>query len=172
MIGAEEGHGDGPCVAVACIGNPDRGDDGVGAAVARKLAGRLPAGVTILQRSGDMLSLIDDCSGYDALIFVDAAAPNGFPGRIHRIDLASDELPRDIGPTSSHALGLADAIDLARALGLAPDLIVVFAIEGVCFDTGAPVTPELFAATDDLANRVAAEARRLRQICAEALLDA
>ena len=83
-------------VLVACLGNPDRGDDGLGAAVARALAGRLPDGVGLAVRSGDMLGLIDDWAGFDAVVCVDAAAPMdaslGTPGRIHRVDLARDDL--------------------------------------------------------------------------------
>jgi hydrogenase maturation protease len=47
-------------VLVVGLGNPDRGDDGVGAIVTQCLVGRLPADVAILARSGDMLSLIGD----------------------------------------------------------------------------------------------------------------
>ncbi len=148
-------------VLVAAIGNPDRGDDGVGAIVAEKLKGRLPDGVALAVRSGDMLSLIEDWTGFDALVCVDAAASEGVPGRIHRIDLAKEELPGELSFPSSHAFGLPEAIGLARILDLAPQDIVVYAIEARCFDAGAPVTPEVLAAAGEVADRVAAEARRL-----------
>lgn len=154
-------------VLVVGMGNPDRGDDGVGALVARRLAGRLPADVSIVVRSGDALSLIEDWAGFDALVCVDAAAPVDTPGRIHRIDLASDELERDVSLASSHAFGVAQAIELARTLGLAPRDMIVYAIEGVCFEGGAPIAPEVLAAAADVAGRVAAEVRRLRQAVAE-----
>ena len=148
-------------VLVACIGNPDRGDDGIGAAVARRLAGRLPAGAAAVVRSGDLLSLIEDCAGYGALICVDAAASMGVPGRIHRIDVAEHELPRELLAASTHGFGLADALGVARALGCAPREIAVYAIEGCCFDAGAPMTPEVAAAAQEAADRIAAEASRM-----------
>jgi hydrogenase maturation protease len=111
-----------------------------------------------------MLSLIEDWANFDALVCVDAAAPTGAPGRIHRIDLAADELPQNISPTSSHGLGLAEAIALARALKCAPQDIIVYAIEGCCFNGGAPVTPQVTAAAGDVADRIADEVTRLRQI--------
>lgn len=157
-------------VMVVGMGNPDRGDDGVGALVARSIAGRLPADVSIVVRSGDALSLIEDWAGFDALVCVDAAAPVGTPGRIHRIDLASDELAQeaqDISFASSHAFGVAEAIELARTLGLAPRDMIVYAIEGVCFEGGAPIAPEVLAAAVDVAGRVVAEVSRLRQAVAE-----
>jgi hydrogenase maturation protease len=149
-------------VLVAALGNPDRGDDGAGLEAARLLEGRLPPEARILARRGDMLSLIDDWAGCDALICIDAAsAPDAEPGRIHRIDLSREELPHDLSFTSSHAFGLPEAVALARALNLAPPRIVVYAIEGRCFDAGAALSAEVLAAAAEVADRVVTEALRL-----------
>jgi len=155
-------------VLVVGLGNPDRGDDGIGAIVARRLTGRLPSDVAIVVRSGDMLALIQDWASFDALVCVDAAAPMGAPGRIHRIDLATGELPQDISFTSSHAFGITDAVGLARALRLAPRDIIVYAVEGCCFNGGALVTPQVTAAAGEVADRIVAEVSRLRQSSMEA----
>ncbi|MEJ2432103.1 MAG: hydrogenase maturation protease [Pseudolabrys sp.] len=151
-------------IFVACLGNPDRGDDGIGALVAKALAGRLPADVALIARGGDMLALIDDWAGFDALICVDAAVPISGPGRIHRLDLATDALPAEMAVTSSHAFGLADAIRLARTLGQAPQEIIVYAVEGHSFDPGAAVTPAVADGIDEVAQRVVAEVTRLRPL--------
>ena len=100
-------------VLVVCLGNPDRGDDAIGIMVANALVGRLPADTTLLARSGDMTSLIEDWVHFDALVCVDAAASAGVAGRIHRIDLATDELPTEMSFTSSHAFDRIDD-DVAR----------------------------------------------------------
>jgi hydrogenase maturation protease len=94
--------------------------------------------------------------------------PMGVPGRIHRIDLATDELPQDISSTSSHAFGIADAVALARALELAPRDIIVYAVEGCCFNGGAPVALKVVAAAGEVADRIVAEVSRLRQSSMEA----
>lgn len=154
-------------VLVVGMGNPDRGDDGVGALVVRSVAGRLPADVSLVVRSGDALALIEDWAGFDALVCVDAAAPVAMPGCIHRIDLASDQLVRETSFASSHAFGVAAAIELARALRLAPREMVVYAIEGACFDRGAPITPEVASAAAEVAGCVVAEVERLRQTVTE-----
>jgi hydrogenase maturation protease len=78
---------DRPLVLVVGIGNSDRGDDGVGPAVARRLRGRVPPGVSVLERGGDALALIEDWEGVPSVIVVDAVAPITEPGRIHRHDL-------------------------------------------------------------------------------------
>jgi hydrogenase maturation protease len=159
-------------ILVIGLGNPDRGDDGVGAIAVSRLAGRLPGDVAILTRSGDMLSLIEDWTGFDAVVCVDAAAPMGRPGSIHRIDLAAGDLPRDVSLKSSHAFGIAEAIALARALGLAPRDIIVFAIEGLCFESGAAMTPEVAAAADEAAIHITAEIGRFRRSRTEAACHA
>ena len=155
-------------ILVLGLGNPDRGDDGIGAAVVAKLEGRLPTGVALRARSGDMLSLIEDWAGFEAVICVDAAAPMGEPGRIHRIDLARDEIPVGLTVPSSHAFGLAEAVALARALGCAPADIVAFAIEGLCFDGGAAMTPHVREASGEAAAQILAEISRLQHACGKA----
>ena len=74
------------------IGNPDRGDDAVGSLVVRRLGGRVPSSVFLIERNGDALALIDDWAGSDAVVLVDAAAPRGSPGRIYRAALMEDTL--------------------------------------------------------------------------------
>jgi hydrogenase maturation protease len=148
-------------VIVVGLGNPDRGDDGVGQIVARKLAAILPAGVIVAQFGNDLTNLIAAWEGFDAVICVDAAAPLTASGRIHRYDLATTDLLQDMVQVSSHGLGLTDTIALARVLDAAPQDIIVYAVEGGSFATGATMTPEVSAAVAEIADRVADEVERL-----------
>jgi len=152
-----------PRVLVIALGNPDRGDDGVGLVVAQCLRELLPSDVQIISASGDALSLIPTWADFDAIICIDAAAPANAPGRIHRFDLTAAGLPSKLAVASSHALGLAEAIALARALQEAPRQIIVYAVEGACFAAGAPITADVTAAAVDVARRVAADVDWLRQ---------
>jgi hydrogenase maturation protease len=154
-------------VLVACLGNPDRGDDGIGARVAQLLNGRLPAGAALVVRKGDMLALIEDWAGFDAVVCVDAAAALSAAGRIHRVDLARETLLVEMAPTSGHAFGLAEAVQLACTLERAPVTIIVYAVEGACFEAGAPMTAAVAAAADEVARRVIEEVRRLAQSVTE-----
>jgi len=150
---------------VVGIGNPDRGDDAVGALVVQALCGRLPADVRVIERRSDMLGLIEDWSGCEGLVCIDAAAPLGRPGRIHRIDLHAGPLPKQFfSRMSSHDVGLAETIGLARTLQLAPRRIIVYAVEGGSFDSGAPPTPPVAAAVRVVAQRIVTEIRRLRDL--------
>lgn len=161
-----------PTILVVAIGNPDRGDDGVGALVATQLAGRLPPGVALVARSGDLLALVEDWRGCDAVVCIDAAAPIEAPGRIHRIDAGAGELPRGASPTSTHGFGLAEALALADMLRSRPPTVIVYAIEGAGFAGGAAMTPAVAVAAAEVADRVVAEVGRLRQPQAKAMSDA
>ena len=131
------------------FGNPDRGDDAAGPLVARLLAGGVAA--TVLERHGDALALLEAWEGAASLVLVDAAAPMGSPGRIHRLDITANDLPRDLAFGSTHAFGLPEAVALSRRLGTLPPRAVVHAIEGGCFDPGAPVSPAVAAAVEAVA---------------------
>ena len=139
------------------IGNPDCGDDAIGPIVARLLAGRVGPEAAVVERSGDMLGLIEDWAGRDGVVMVDAAAPATAPGTIHRIDLLRDVLPAGLSRSSTHAFGVADAVGLAGALDCLPARLIVYAVEGGRFDPGATPSPAVAAAAGAVAARVADE---------------
>jgi len=150
-----------PRVLVAGIGNPDRGDDGVGPAVANRLRGSVPAGVRILERSGDVLALIEEWDGFFAVVVVDAAAPIGRPGRIHRLDLTGQALSVGLARSSTHAFGIAEAVELARNLGRLPGHLIAYLVEGERFEIGASLSPGVAEAVDRVAERILLELSRM-----------
>lgn len=96
------------------------------------------------------------------MILVDAAAPGTTPGRIHRLDLLKDELPADLSLSSTHAFGVANAVGLARTLGLLPRTMIVYAVEGANFAPDAPLSAKVAAAVDEVVSRLTAELQLLR----------
>jgi hydrogenase maturation protease len=143
------------------IGNPDCGDDAIGPIVTRSLAGRLPAGVDVEQRTGDMLGLLDDWVGRDGVVLIDAAAMVTAPGTIHRIDLICEALPAGVRLASTHAFGVAEAVELARALDRLPAALIVYAIEGATFFPGVAPSPSVMAAAGTVVSRIVEELTRL-----------
>jgi len=142
------------------VGNPDRGDDGLGALIASKLAQLSNARVIV--RRADLLVLIDDWVDDDSVVLIDAAAGSSRPGTIHRFDLATSSLPPNLSASSTHAFGLAEAVELARALGRLPKRIILYAVEGIDFEPGAPMTAQAARAADRAARRIAADLRSWR----------
>ncbi len=57
--------------------------------------------------------------------------------------------------TSTHGFGVAQAIELARALNQLPKHLRIYGIEGRQFEIGAPVSPEVLAAVECLAQKLA-----------------
>ncbi|MEZ5786278.1 MAG: hydrogenase maturation protease [Xanthobacteraceae bacterium] len=139
------------------IGNLDRGDDAVGLIVARHLARRCPAGARIVEHGGESTSLLDCLGSADCAFVVDACMAGGPPGTISRFDVTAAELPAIALACSTHGMGLAHAIELARALGCLPRHCVVYAIEGQRYDIGAALSPEVAAAAQKVADRIGNE---------------
>lgn len=139
------------------IGNAWRNDDAAGLAVARLLQGMLPEGVEVLEREGEPSGLIDSWEGADAVWLVDAVSSGAEPGTVHRHDASSVELPAALFDTSTHHMGLAEAVELARALDRLPATTIVYGIEGASFDTGETLSPEVEAAAARVAEAVREE---------------
>jgi hydrogenase maturation protease len=134
------------------VGNPDRGDDGVGRAVAYLLKPYMQA----IEHDGEATSLLDLLGAAERVWLVDAARSGAVPGTIHRIDCAID-IPQPGNSPSSHGLGIAEAIGLARALGELPPHCIVYAIEAASFAPGAPLSPRVARAAREVAARILVE---------------
>jgi len=130
------------------VGNPHRGDDGVGTYIAGKLAEFDLPGVTFETQSGEGATLIDCWHSRDRVYLIDAVAPQGSPGQIHRIEAHKEPITIRMSHTSSHGFGVLDAIELSRALAKLPEELIVYGVEGVCFDEGAELSEEIEAAAN------------------------
>jgi hydrogenase maturation protease len=150
------------------VGNEYRHDDGVGWAVVARLAERagrqpLPARTDLRVCDGDPARLITLWEATDLAIVVDAAhAHPGHPGRVHRLELDGRRLPASGGPTSSHGLGLGEAVELARALDRLPRQLVVYAVEGADTSLGTGLSAAVAVAVEPLTDRIAEDLRRPR----------
>lgn len=141
------------------VGNPYRRDDGVGLVVARRLAGTQLEGLRVLELRGEGTALMEAWRGGQRVIVVDAVQSGAPPGRIHRLDARAQPMPSGLFHCSSHAVGLAEAIELARALGQLPLRLVVYGVEGQTFAAGEGLSPAVAAAAEEVVKRVLQELR-------------
>jgi hydrogenase maturation protease len=143
-------------VLVVGIGSTDRGDDGVGPAVARQVAALALPGVRVLP-DAQPLDLLDDGPVADLLVVVDAVRSSRPPGTVLVRELGHELLPEWTKAGSTHALGLDAAVELARALGRMPRRLVLVGVEATAegFATGSAMSPEVSAAVPAAANAVA-----------------
>ena len=130
------------------LGNSLRGDDGAGPAVARGLRDEVLARVRAYE--GEPVGLIDEWTGADAVIVVDAVRSGAPPGTIHRLDPLAAPIPASLSQGSTHAFGLAETIELARALDRLPDELTVYGIEGEHFGAGEELSPAVAAAVEQV----------------------
>ena len=138
-------------VTVIGLGNEWRHDDAAGIEVARRLAVAPPDGVRVVIRNrGDLLSLGDDWRADELVVIVDASSSGTGAGAIHRFDATRAPLPARATRASSHAFGIVDAVELARAIERLPRSLLVYAIEGSCFTIGYGLTPAVERAVDRL----------------------
>ena len=106
----------------------EQADDSAGLAVAERLRrGPLPAGVDVVECPRPGLDLLDELSGADAVVVVDAMQSGRPAGTVRRIPIESLRSQRGY---SSHDLGVAEALELATALGRIPRRIEIVGIEG------------------------------------------
>jgi len=157
LIGAEHLADSVSRLLVIGIGNPDRGDDAAGRRVAGLLRGTMPAKIEIVEHDGEATALLAYLDGVGTAFLVDACASGAPAGTVWRFDVAAAPLPERIFNLSTHGLGLAEALELARALGLLPKHCIAYAVEGASFAVGAPLSAPVKTAVVTIAERIRAE---------------
>ena len=146
-------------ILVIGIGNPARGDDAAGLAVARCIREAAPGHVTVTELAGDQLALLDAWTGAREVYLIDAVCSGGTPGTVYRFD-AAEPLTARFWHRGTHTFSLADVIELGRALGRLPGRLTGYGIEGGTFELGAPLSAEVDAAVQAV---TAALLRELRE---------
>jgi hydrogenase maturation protease len=117
----------------------------------------------ITEHDGEAAALLSLLDGASEAFLVDACRSGSPCGTVRRIDVAqvaAAPLPRGVFGVSTHDFGLAEAIELGRALGQLPSRCVVYAIEGGSFEAGAPLSAAVAAAVAAVAGRLHAELAR------------
>lgn len=115
-------------VLIVGIGNPDRGDDAVGLAVAE----RLVDDGTVMLSSGDPTKLIAAWEDKRWVIVVDAVSTGQPAGAVTVLELLDEPIPGGVAH-SSHSLGPIEAVQIGTALGMLPGRITLVGIESSSF---------------------------------------
>ena len=142
------------------VGNPYRRDDGVGSALVAALRRRSDAGsVQLVEEPGDLTRVLPLWRGRSLVVLVDAAVCGCDAGTVHRAEPTGAVAGAHLrtAPLSSHGLGVADAIEVARALGAAPRRLVIFGVAAADLGHGLGLSPAVAAAVGPLADAVVAE---------------
>jgi len=136
------------------VGQPDRGDDALGLVALERLAAILPpcSGVPrpIVQcvtHHGEGLGLIALWEGRSRVVLLDAMDAGQPPGTLLRLTPDGEPIRAATAfRASSHAFGVAEAVEMARVLDRLPESLVLLGLQGACWDLGAPLSDPVVAA--------------------------
>lgn len=141
-------------VLIIGVGTKYSGDDAVGLVVAERLRARPPDLATVITHEGEGVSLMELLAGFQTAILIDAMSSGAEPGSVRRFDANAQLLSSRMFRHSTHAFGVADAIELGRALRQLPPRVIVYGAEGRNFEAGRCLSPEVEAAVPGIVERV------------------
>jgi hydrogenase maturation protease len=141
------------------VGNTYRGDDAAGLMVARQLKARGNIGLVFCEQTGEGVALMQAWQGMDQVIVIDAVASDAAPGTIYRFEANAQPIPSRFYSCSTHAFGVAEAIELARALHELPAHLVAYGIEGENFGAGIGLTGPVLQAVNHVVESILSEVR-------------
>ena len=114
-------------------------------------------GATIPAACGDLATALDVWKGHDAVVVIDAMRSGGRPGTIVRLRAHERALPLGFARSSTHSFGLAEVVELGRAMQALPASVIVYGIEGKSFALGEGLSPEVEPAVGEVVECVLRE---------------
>jgi len=96
------------------------------------------------------------------VVVLDAAVSGSPPGTIHRIKASDGPIPKDLARCSSHGMGLAEAVELAKTLGRLPQRLIIYAVEAAGFQAGAELSTEVALSAQKVVEMLAQEIAHLQ----------
>jgi len=134
-------------------GNRQRGDDAAGILAAERLRA---LGLRAEVCSGEPSELMEAWAGADDVVVIDAVVSGAPAGTVHVWD---GQRPSSFATSagSTHGLGIAQAIELSRALDRLPSRLRVYGIEGKNFEIGSVASPEVERAVQEVISRIAVQ---------------
>jgi hydrogenase maturation protease len=152
-------------VRVIGVGSP-HGDDAVGLEAVRHLqmSDENSDGVEFhaVDSGQRLLDLIDGLGDLGGLILIDGLKRQSLSvGTIHRMTWPDPRID-GLHPGSTHALGAAQALQLAAALSRLPKQVIVYAIEIANAEPGDGLSSKVAASLPELVNRVRTEIESMR----------
>jgi len=140
-------------VLVLGVGRGDRGDDAAGPAVAERAMELVPD-VTVVARV-EPAGLIDAWADAGLVVVTDAVRSGQPPGTVHVLHARHGPLPVRTGAGGTHGLGLAEVIELGRALDRLPPELVIVGVEAEQFGLGEPMSAQVRTGIELAAQAVA-----------------
>ena len=123
---------------VACVGNPLRGDDGFGPAVAAAMD-HLPDGVRLVETGIGGVALLQELmAGWDGLILVDATDRGATAGTVFTLE---PHVADAIHVPDVHLADPDRVLSIAKALGWLPPRVLLVGCQPAALELGERLSP-------------------------------
>lgn len=143
------------------IGNAYRGDDAIGLLVAESLKKNLTPDADIAFCQNDAMDLMQMWEGKEAVFLIDAVVSGTkHCGFLHTFNPLEEGIPAIFSNASTHALDVAQAIELSRALDTLPKSLIFYGIEGKDFSLETGISEKLKKKLKKINEAVEAAIRR------------
>lgn len=150
------------------IGNPLRGDDGVGIRALEMLKERdLPEDIVLLDSGTPGFELVNQLQewaqvGGGQVTIIDAVSMGEIPGAWRRFTPEDVRMITSGEHLSLHQVDLAGGLALADALGILPENIVIYGIEPARTGWQTELSPEVSLGVTELVNNILSELEEIR----------
>jgi hydrogenase maturation protease len=144
-------------IRIIGLGNELRGDDAVGLLAARQLRQTIGDRAEVIEADLAGVDLIESMKGARVAILIDAARSGKNPGMIHRLDASDSPIGVRMRPHSSHALGISDALELSRSIGVLPAKVIVYGVEAGNTEAGQALSSAVAKALDEVVGQIIRE---------------
>jgi hydrogenase maturation protease len=144
-----------PNILIIGIGNENRGDDAIGLFIARNFKSLGLPGVCVKYHTGESTSLLTCWQKAHIVILLDAVKTDSSPGKIFRFEIPGQSIPpRFFSNFSTHQFGIQEALALGKALNQLPARLIIYGIEGHCYEEGASPSIEVEKAASEVVEMV------------------
>ena len=149
------------------VGNEYRQDDGVGIFIVRHPALLHHPGSRVAESQREGAHLMDLWKGTGIVFVFDAVYSRSKAGAIYRLDAMKERVPGDFFRLSTHSLGIAEAVELSRALNQLPAELILFGIEGKNFGQGKGLSLQCEQSALKVVRRVLVEIQKSIRILSQ-----
>jgi hydrogenase maturation protease len=144
-----------PATLVIGIGNPLRGDDGLGSRALEMLAREdIPEGVELMELGTPGWGLVTTLQDRQRVVIIDAVRMGQKPGAWRRFSPQEVRFITQDETLSMHEPGLAESLELAQALDWLPDEIIIYGVEPTSTGFGSGLSPEVEGAIPTLITNI------------------
>jgi hydrogenase maturation protease len=131
-----------PKTIIIGVGNPFRGDDGIGSAIIKILRTENSQNFVLVDGGTDGLALLDQLAEYEKAIIIDAVQMLEIPGIVKSFTPAEAKIKIKSDVLSTHGFGLAEMLKLADELNIKTKITII-GIQPKNIDFGEGLSDEI-----------------------------